>query len=144
VDPHRHLQVSEFEMAIVEPLEEFRPEEPDDIATWEMGVALLDVGRDLIRLQREVHVSAAQLALERNIALLARYRDGEYLERACKQAKVAAAAALTDLCESALSGAAARIICRQIAAFSAIDDHLHRGGALVVRETYARRNRNAA
>jgi uncharacterized membrane protein YccC len=143
-DPHRDLQLGEFEMAMVGPLEEFHPEEADDIALWEMGVALLGVGRDMIRLRREVHASSAQLALERNIALLARYRDRERLQRALKQIQVAAAAALADLRESPLSGAAARIACHRIAAFSAIDDHLHRGGALVVREAYARRNRNAA
>jgi uncharacterized membrane protein YccC len=143
-DPHRHLQLSEFEMAAVEPLEEFRPEEADDIAIWEMGVALLGVGRDLIRVLTEARFSSAQLALGREIAVLARYRNGEHLERARKQAQVAAAETLADLRGSALSGTAARITCRRIAAFSAIDDQLHRGGALVVREAYGRRNRNAA
>jgi uncharacterized membrane protein YccC len=133
-DPRGRTGLGEFESAAAAALEQFQPEEAEDIAAWETGVALLGVGRELIHLRPKAPVSAAQLALENDIAALARHRDRDHLVRARKQAQVAVAAALADLRKVAPGAAAARTAARRIAGISAIDDGLRRGGALALRD----------
>lgn len=143
-DPrHRHGR-AELQRAAAKTLEQLQPKGLDDIITWETGVALLGAGCDLIQLPRAARASATQLALERDMAALARYRDAKDLARALQQLQAATAEALVDLRACAVGSPALRTAARRIAALSAIDDGLRRGAALALRDPPGRTDRHAA
>ncbi len=132
--PRSRISLAEFETAMTEALYQLRgylrDDQPEDIAIFEAGTALLGAGRELIRMRESPHSSAA-VDLELHIASLAGYRPAEWLERARRMAQEAAAKCLAELREDDLGTKRAQAIARDLGAFAAIGQELARGGALL-------------
>ena len=132
--PRSRIGLAEFETAMTEALDQLRgylrDDQPEDIAIFEAGTALLGAGRELIRMRESPHSSAA-VDLEFQIASLAGYPRAEWLERARRMAQEAAAKCLAELREDELGTKRAQAIARDLGAFAAIGQELARGGALL-------------
>ena len=132
--PRSRIGLAEFETAMTEALDQLRgylrDDQPEDIAIFEAGTALLGAGRELIRMRESPHSSAA-VDLEFQIASLAGYPRAEWLERARRMAEEAAAKCLAELREDDLGTKRAQAIARDLGAFAAIGQELARGGALL-------------
>ena len=132
--PRSRIGLAEFETAMTEALDQLRgylrDDQPEDIAIFEAGTALLGAGRELIRMRESPHSSAA-VDLEFQIASLAGYPRAEWLERARRMAEEAAAKCLAELREDELGTKRAQAIARDLGAFAAIGQELARGGALL-------------
>ena len=130
----RPIGLTEFGTAMTEALGQLRgqlrPDQPDDIAAFEAGIALLGAGRELIRIRVD-RASSASAALELDIAELAGNQRPQWLDRARRTAQKAAAKCLAELREDAVGTAQAQSAARKIVAFAAIRDELDRGGALL-------------
>ena len=134
----RRIGLAEFETAMTEAVNQLhgqlQPDQRDDIAAFEAAIALLDAGRELIRV-RDDHASSATAALELEIAELAGNQRAQWLDRARRTAEEAAAKCLAELREDAVGAEQAQSAARKIVAFSAIRDELERGGPLLTGET---------
>jgi uncharacterized membrane protein YccC len=128
------IGLAEFETAMTEALDQLRgylrDDQPDDIAIFEAGTALLGAGRELIRMRESPHSSAA-VDFEFQIASIAGYPRAEWLERARRMAQEAATKCLAELREDELGTKRAQAIARDLGAFAAIYMELARGGALL-------------
>jgi uncharacterized membrane protein YccC len=137
VAPRRRIGLAEFETAMTEALDQLRgqlrPDQPDDIATYEAAIALFGAGRELIRV-REDRASSATAALELDIAELAGSQGAKWLDRARRTAQDAAARCLAELREDAVGAKQAQSAARKIVSFAAIRDELERGGELLSAE----------
>jgi len=132
--PRSRISVAGFETAITEALDQLRGSlrdaQPEDIAIFEAGMALLGAGRELIRIRESPHSpAAADLGLQ--IAALAPYRRARSLERARWIAKEATAKCLAELRKDELGAEQAQAAARDLSAFAAIGEELERGGALL-------------
>jgi uncharacterized membrane protein YccC len=132
--PRSRIGLAEFETAMTEALDQLRgylrDDQPEDIAIFEAGTALLGAGRELIRIRESPHSSAA-VDLESQIASIAGYPRAEWLERARRMTQEAAAKCLAELREDELGTKRAQAIARDLGAFAAIGQELARGGALL-------------
>jgi uncharacterized membrane protein YccC len=144
--PRRRIGLTEFETAMTEALgqlrSQLRPDQPDDIAAYEAGMALFGAGRELIRV-RDDRASSATAALEFDIAELAGNQRAQWLDRARRTAEEAAAKCLAELRESVVGTEQAEAAARKIVAFAAIRDELQRGGPLLIDETHERAQSDA-
>jgi uncharacterized membrane protein YccC len=133
----RRIGLAEFQTSMTEALGQLRgqlrPDQPDDIATYEAAIALFGAGRELIRV-REDRASSATAALELDIAELAGSQGAQWLDRARRTAHDAAARCLAELREDAVGAKQAQSAARKIVAFAAIRDELERGGELLSAE----------
>jgi uncharacterized membrane protein YccC len=145
--PRSRIGLPEFETAMTEALDQLksslRPDRPDDIAAFEAGIALFGAGRELIRL-REDRASSITAALELNIAKLAGNQRAQWLDRARRAAREAAARCLTELREDVVGTEQAQAAARKIVAFAAIRDELERGSALLTGEKHEGAQSDAA
>jgi uncharacterized membrane protein YccC len=132
--PRSRIGLAEFETAMTEALDQLRgylrDDQPDDIAIFEAGTALLGAGRELIRMRESPHSSAA-VDFEFQIASIAGCPRAEWLERARRMAQEAATKCLAELREDELGTKRAQAIARDLGAFAAIYMELARGGALL-------------
>jgi uncharacterized membrane protein YccC len=145
--PRRRIGRAEFETAMTEALDrlqgQLRPDQPDDIAAFEAGVAVLGAGRELIRV-REDRASAETAALELEIAELVGRQGAQWLDRVRHTAAEAAARCLAELREDAVGTEQARSAARKIVAFAAIGDELERSGELLSGDRRKRAQSDAA
>jgi uncharacterized membrane protein YccC len=143
----RRIGLAEFETAMTEALGQLRgqlrPDQPDDIAAYEAGIALFGAGRELIRV-RDDRASSATAALELDIAELAGNQRPQWLDRTRRTAKEAAAKCLAELREDAVGAEQAQGAARKIVAFAAIRDELERGGELLTEERWKGAHSDAA
>ena len=130
----RRIGLAEFQTAMTEALGQLRgqlrPDQPDDIAAYEAAIALFGAGRELIRV-REDRASSATAALELDIAELAGSQGAQWLDRARRTARDAAARCLGELRGDAVGAKQAQSAARTIVALAAIRDELERGGELL-------------
>jgi hypothetical protein len=127
----RPIGLIEFETAMTEALaqlqSQLRSDKPEDIAAFEAAIALVGVGRELIRIRDDW--ASARLELE--IAELAGNRRAQWFDRARRKAQEAAARSLAELREDLIGGAQARSAARRLGAFATIRDGLEPGSILL-------------
>ena len=127
----RPIGLIEFETAMTEALaqlqSQLRSDKPEDIAAFEAAIALVGVGRELIRIRDDW--ASARLELE--IAELAGNRRAQWFDRARRKAQEAAARSLAELREDLIGAAQAQSAARKLVAFAAIRDGLEPGGILL-------------
>jgi uncharacterized membrane protein YccC len=135
--PHRRIGFVEFETEMTEALADLqahlRPDSPDDIATFESGIALLGAGRELIRLRDEGTWPPAA-GSERDIAELVYRGSARSIDAAKHVAADAAAHPLAELRKDAVGAEQAQAASSKIVALAAIRDELERGSALLTGE----------
>jgi hypothetical protein len=119
-----------------------RPDQPEDIAAFEGGIALLVAGRELIQLRDDRAPSSA--TLEFDIAELGGNHPARWLDRARRTAEEAAARWLIELREDRLDTEQRRAAVRAISAFTAIRDELEGGRALLSGERHEGTQSDAA
>jgi uncharacterized membrane protein YccC len=126
--------VAEFETAMTEALDQLRgslrDDQPDDVAIFEAGTALLGAGRELIRIRESPDCPAA-VDLELQIGGLAGHRRAQRIGLARRMAQSAAAKCLAELRRDDLGTKQAQTAARDLGAFAAIAEGLARGGALL-------------
>jgi uncharacterized membrane protein YccC len=131
--PRPSTQLTEFETAMSEGLDDLRrhlrPDRPDDITVFEAGIALLNAGRELIRV-RDRASSCATTARKLEIVKLVGCQRAQWSNRARRRAQKAAVSCLAELREDALGTKQAHAAACKIVAFTAIRDELECGGAL--------------
>jgi hypothetical protein len=120
-----------------------RDDRPDDVESFEAGIALLGAGRDLIRM-RESPYSSAAVDFELQIAKLAGHRRAERLDLLRRIVQEAATKCLVELREDELGPEQVQAAARNLGAFAAISEGLERGGALLTHEKHARVQSDAA
>ena len=105
VAPQPRIGLAEFETAMTEALDQLRgslrDDNPDDVESFEAGIALLGVGRELIRI-RESPYSSAAVDFELQIVKLAGHRRAERLDLLRRIAQKAAAKCLAEVREDEL------------------------------------------
>jgi uncharacterized membrane protein YccC len=147
VAPRPRIGLAEFETAMTEALDQLRgslrDDNPDDVESFEAGIALLGVGRELIRI-RESPYSSAAVDFELQIAKLAGHRRAEWLDLLRRIAQKAAAKCLAELREDELGPEQVRAAARNLGAFAAMGEELERCGALLTHEKYTRVQSDAA
>jgi uncharacterized membrane protein YccC len=147
VAPQPRIGLTEFETAMTEALDQLRgslrDDNPDDVESFEADIALLGVGRELIRMCERPYSSAA-VDFERQIAKLAGHRRAERLDLLRRIAQEAAAKCLAELREDKLGPEQVQAAARNLGAFAAMSEELKRGGALLTHEKYARVQSDAA
>jgi len=147
VAPRPRSSLAEFESAMTEGLDQLRgylrDDHPEDVAIFEAGIALLGVGRELIRIRKSPYSSAA-VDFELQIAKLAGHRRAEWLDLLRRIAQEAAAKCLAELREDKLGPEQVQTAARNLGAFAAMGEELERGGALLTHEKYARVQSDAA
>ena len=131
--PRLRVGLTEFETTMTEALEQFRgyldTNNPEDIAIFEAGMALLGAGRELIRIRESD--SGATVDLKQQIARLARFQRDQRFEFARQIAQNAAATCLAELRSHKLGTEQARAAARDLSALATIGEELERGGALL-------------
>lgn len=140
--PRVRVGLAAFETTMSDALAQLRshlrPERADDMSAWDAALSLVGAGRELIRLQSEPHAPPGLRGVETGIAAFARHPDALRLERARHVVQARTSEALADLRRAGVGVVAARAAARRATAFSAIDDDLARGGALLAGETGSR------
>lgn len=147
VAPRPGIGLAEFETAMTEALGQLRgslrDDNPDDVESFEAGIALLGVGRELIRI-RESPYSSAAVDFELQIVKLAGHRRAEWLDRLRRIEQKAAAKCLAELREDKLGPERVQAAARNLGAFAAMGEELERAGVLLTHEKYARVQSDAA
>jgi len=141
VAPRPGIGLAEFETAMTEALDQLRgslrDDNPDDVESFEAGIALLGGGRELIRI-RESPYSSAAVDFELQIAKLAGHRRAERLDLLRRIAQKAAGKCLAELRENKPGREQAQAAACNLGAFAAMGEELERAGALLTHEKYAR------
>ncbi len=132
------IGLTEFETAITEALDQLRrglrPDQGEDAAALEAGIALLGAGRELIRVRDDGRPTPAKIELEGEAVRFLASDETLPVDRARRAAQDASAACLAELRDDRLGVADARAAAREMVAFAAIRDELERGGALLLEE----------
>jgi len=128
------IGLAEFETSMTEALDQLRrgirPDRIEDGEAFQAGVALLGVGRELIRVRED----GRSMPVENEAGEVVRFLASDNrlpLERARRAAQDASIARLAELREDKLGVAEARAAAREMVAFAAIRDELGLGGELV-------------
>jgi uncharacterized membrane protein YccC len=137
-NPASGIPLAEFETTMVAALDPLRShlatKDATAVAAWEAGVALLDVGRELIAVAQDSSIAIAQQRLLRELEALLSRPDAKRLARVRALCRGAAAEALAGLRSGTLGASATRAAIRGTVAFATLDDELGRAGnALLVR-----------
>jgi len=127
----RPIKLNEFETAMTEALDQWRRGLGSD-AKVEAGVALLGIGRDLIRVRDDGQPMAENVRIEWEIARFLATGARLPLNHVRRVARDAAVARLRDLRAGRLGVLDARAASREMVAFAAIGDELERCGDLVL------------
>jgi uncharacterized membrane protein YccC len=147
VAPRPGIGLAEFETAMTEALDQLRgslrDDNPDDVESFEAGIALLGGGRELIRI-RESPYSSAAVDFELQIAKLAGHRRAERLDLLRRIAQKAAGKCLAELRENKPGREQAQAAACNLGAFAAMGEELERAGALLPHEKYPRAQSDAA
>jgi uncharacterized membrane protein YccC len=134
--PELRIGLREFETKMTDALAQLqgymRSDVPEDIACIEGGIAVLNAGRELLRLRDERLFSETR-GLRRDIAQSGEGPRVEWLGRARTRVRLVAAWRLTELRERVLGAAQVETSAPQAAAFAAIEDELQQGSALLRR-----------
>ena len=147
VAPQPRIGLAEFETAMTEALDQLRgslrDDNPDDVESFEAGIALLGVGRELIWI-RESPYSSAAVDFELQIAKLAGHRRAEWFDPLRRIAQEAATKCLAELREDEPGPEQVQAAARNLGAFAAMGEELERCGVLLTRDKYARVQSDAA
>jgi hypothetical protein len=131
----RPIRLFEFETAMTEALDQWRRNLQSDAdtlpASVEGGVALLGVGRELIRVHDDRRATPETLHVTRHIARFLATEERWPLECARRAAGKAAVTRLHDLRIASFGALEARAASREMVAFAAIRDELERCGDLL-------------
>ena len=107
-------------------------------------MALMGVGRELIRLRDDGRSTPANDAVAVDVSRFAEHPGGKQLATAQQSAEDAANTCLSELKDGVLSVREARIAAREMVAFATIRDELERGGQLLLNERATGGRANAA
>ena len=128
------IGLAEFEISMTDALDQLRrgirPDRLEDAKALQAGIALLGVGRELIRVRDD----GRSMPVENKAGEVVRFlASGNKLplERARRAALHASIARLAELREDKLGVAEARAAAREMVAFAAIRDELGLGGELM-------------
>jgi uncharacterized membrane protein YccC len=126
----------EFETAMTEALDQLRrglrPEQGEDVAAVDAGIALLGAGRELIRVRDDRRPRPAKLEVGGELVRFLTSSEGLPFDRARRVAQDASVAYLAELRGDRLGMADTRAAAREMVAFAAIRDELERGGELIL------------
>lgn len=126
-----------FETALTEEFDQLRshlrPGQADHVRTGEAAIALLGAGRGLIELHEEGRPQAGRAVDDAIVAFVDR-PDGARLANARRAVQARAIELLAELRSLPLGTLAARATTRSLAALSAVDDELGRGGTFLLEE----------
>jgi uncharacterized membrane protein YccC len=128
------IGLHEFDTAMAEALDLWRRglgSAPNAAASVEAGVALLGIGRDLIRIRDDESPKGEKVRIGRRITQFLATGNRVPLERARRAAWHAAIARLRDLRVDELDTLQARAAAREMVAFAAMGDELERMSDLV-------------
>jgi len=131
------IGLAEFETSMTDALDQLRrgirPDRAEDAEALQAGIALLGVGRELIRVRDGGRLTPVENEAGEVVRFLAS-DDRLPLERARRAAQDASRARLAELREDKLGVAEARAAAREMVAFAAIRDELGLGGELIPSE----------
>jgi uncharacterized membrane protein YccC len=130
------IRLTEFQTRLAEALDGLRrvlrAERGEDLAAIEAGMALMGVGRELIRVRDDGRSTPANDAVAEDVFRFATRPGRKQLARAQQAAENAARICLSELKGGALSVREARIAAREMVAFATIRDELDRGSQLLL------------
>jgi len=143
------IGLADFEVSMTEALDQLRRvlrlDKSEDVAAVEAGIALMGVGRELIRV-RDAGRPAMPPAIKLESELLRFLASNRVVRFDCARhaANEAVEACLAELRDDNLGVADTRAAAREMVAFAAIRDELGRCGGLVQGETMKGGRRHAA
>jgi uncharacterized membrane protein YccC len=142
------IGLTEFQTSLTEALDGLRrslhTDRVEELAAVEAGIALMGVGRELIRVRDDGRSTPANDAVAEDISRFAERPGRKQLARAQQAAEEAARICLSELKDGVLSAREAHIAAREMVAFATIRDELERGGQLLLSERDKRGRANAA
>jgi uncharacterized membrane protein YccC len=142
------IGLRDFQTSLTEALDGLRrglhADRVEDLAAVEGGMALMGVGRELIRLRDDGRSTPANDAVVADVSRFAERPGRKQLARAQQAAEDAARTCLSELKDGVLSVREARIAAREMVAFATIRDELERGGQLLLNERATGGRANAA
>ena len=142
------IGLTEFQTSLTEVLDGLRrglrADSGEDVAAVEAGMALMGVGRELIRVRDDGRSTPANDAVAEDVSRFAKRPGRKQLARAQQAAEDAARICLSELKGGVLSVGEARIAAREMVAFATIRDELERGSQLLLNETARGGRANAA
>jgi uncharacterized membrane protein YccC len=142
------IGLSDFQTSLTEALDGLRrglrADHGEEVAAVEAGMALMGVGRELIRLRDDGRSTPANDAVAEDVSRFAKRPGRKQLVRAQQAAEDAARICLVELKDGVLSTGEARIAAREMVAFATIRDELERGGRLLLNDRSKGGRANAA
>jgi uncharacterized membrane protein YccC len=142
------IGLTDFQTSLTEALDGLRrglhTDRVEELAAVEAGIALMGVGRELIRVRDDGRSTPANDAVAEDISRFAERPGRKQLARAQQAAEEAARICLSELKDGVLSAREAHIAAREMVAFATIRDELERGGQLLLSERDKRGRANAA